>query len=123
MFAQVVNCPPTEYPTFPDIVPPGHAGDHLGNPQTDVIHAVSRVIGDCDAFILCGLSADPPDTEEIAGYLRHLKPGVPVFHIDRDQAKPAARLLKAATSRYFFVDPSELKNLPVSLYVALHRAS
>ena len=54
---------------LPDLVPPGHSELHLLDTVTDVVPAINQSIHECDALILCGLSAREPDTEEVSGYL------------------------------------------------------
>ncbi len=77
----VPTFPIREYPTIPDLVPPGHAGDHLFNPQFDFVSTISKEIANCDGLILCGLSASEPDKSEVEGYLQALRKNIPVIHV------------------------------------------
>ena len=119
-FAQpVTRFPLDRYPSLPDIVPPGHPGDHLANPQMDVTQAIKWVMERCDAFVLCGLSAARPDTDEVRSYLSSLRPETPAFHIDMNPSVPAAGLLQKVTTRYKFMRPAEIGSLPLDVYMAL----
>lgn len=109
----------TEYPVRnrcglpPGLVPPGHNEKHLIDMDTDVVPAIGQTIRECDAFILCGLSAGEPDTAEVEKYLSNLRSGTPTIHVDLCHDTPAADLLKRySPSGYQTLDISRVKTLP-----------
>jgi len=69
-------------PFLPDLVPPGHAGDHLWDMKSQAQPATRDALQRCDALIVCGLSAVEPDTAEISMYLQSLRPRTYTAHVD-----------------------------------------
>jgi hypothetical protein len=105
---------------LPDLVPPGHSQLHLLDTVTDVVPAINQSIHECDALILCGLSAREPDTEEVERYLSNLKIGTPVVHVDKNRNNPAGLLLKAVSGgSYSECEIDEVDAIPARL-LAMH---
>jgi len=105
---------------LPDLVPPGHSELHLLDTVTDVVPAINQSIRECDALILCGLSAREPDTEEVKRYLSNLEIGTPVVHVDKNRNNPAGLLLKAVSrGSYSECEIDEVETIPAQL-LAMH---
>jgi hypothetical protein len=61
------------------------------------VSAIHKVIKGCDALILCGLSAQPPDKKEVESYLENLSLETPVIHViytAKDIDNDAGQLLR-----------------------------
>ena len=105
---------------LPDLVPPGHSELHRLETATDVVLAINQSIHECDALILCGLSAREPDTKEVRQYLSNLKTGTPVIHVDKNRDNDAGRLLKAVSAdSYSECEIDEVETIPARL-LAMH---
>lgn len=106
--------PPAACPSYPDLVPPGHAKEHLANFETDVASAIECAIVDADFVVLCGLSAAAPDTDELDGYLSLLGGRRAAVHVGlrtssiNDEHNGAGRLLQRYASAYRFFSVGEL---------------
>ena len=108
------------FPPIPDIVPPGHAGDHLCNPGSRVALLAQALIRDSDVILVCGLSGDGADEPEVTEMFGHIGPATRVAHIglDRDRQTAVATCLrqKLTASRFSFVDAhKEMQSVQVLL--------
>jgi hypothetical protein len=113
-------CPPhTEpfnyFPLALSLVPPGHQGDDVCDPHSRVAAMSNMLLGAADVVIFCGLSASPPDTFEVAGFVYAVRAGaltVQVGITGHDEDNPLATLLTASKAgRTVFLDAGELLRL------------
>ncbi len=108
--------PPTTFPAIPDLVPPGHAGSHLANPDPEVRTSVNDAVASCDLLIVCGLSGNEPDTAEIKDYLHYCRSPVVHVGIEADRTSPVARMLQNNSREVVFCDAlSEVPFIPAWL--------
>ncbi|MCC7388264.1 MAG: hypothetical protein IT431_05805 [Phycisphaerales bacterium] len=101
--------PPTAMPVLPDLVPPGHAGDRLCNPQTDVHQAIRSALGDSDLVVVWGLSGNPPDDMEVRSHFRSIPGSSRCYYIgfdDNDRMNPAYKALLATGAEVGFLRAS-----------------
>lgn len=91
---QVEN--PIMFPMFPDIIPPGFQGVDKYNPYSAVNETSRRILHDADIVIICGLSGNEPDTEEVVDLLGSIKSDTAVVQVglDHDRENPVATTLK-----------------------------
>lgn len=111
--------PPLAIPILPNIVPPGHAVSHYISSYLNVVHAVGRRFRETEICIFCGLSADPPDTEEIRGYIQQLPAGCRVIQmgVGSDGRNALAAILKVrADLSYEYFCLSNLTSLPLLIF-------
>lgn len=108
------NPAPSHFPAVPDLIPPGHAGDHMVNPScTARIHAKAE-IAKADLVVFCGLSGREPDTAEIVELIASIPSHTKVIHVglDADRSTPVGSMLLATCeSRYCFVRADQLDDL------------
>jgi hypothetical protein len=114
--------PPNGCTMFPDLVPPGHAENHLLDVMSDAVPATVQAIENCAALIVCGFSAQSPDDVEADGYFSKLKRNTPVIHIDvkeKEGKTKAEELLRRYASHYEFLPAEKLTELIPRLNAAL----
>lgn len=103
--------PPKEFPSLPEIVPPGHAGLHRVLNSTDIVAGCRQAASQAKIIVLCGLSALEPDTQEFRDMFTNVSKRPLVFHVglERDRLGPAAGILRqVGRSNYNFVDATSL---------------
>jgi hypothetical protein len=98
------------FPFIPDIVPPGHPGDDICNPVSYALDRAREQLGNSKLVLFCGLSGNPPDTEEVRSLVRSIHSDSTVIHVglESDRTGCLAALLDDAGLRArFFVSAEE----------------
>jgi hypothetical protein len=109
--------PPVVPPAFPDLVPPGHSGNHLANCKTDIGQAIRLALDACNLLVVCGVSAAEPDFAELSGYFHTLNSRQKCVYAGirtpdySDETSNMSRILKASGADYSFVDQNEVENI------------
>jgi len=85
------------------------------DPHSGVAAMSKALAAVADTVIFCGLSASPPDTDEVAGLVNAIHAGALTAQVGiagRDENNPLAGLLAASTAgRATFLDARELLRL------------
>lgn len=83
-------------PVLFDCVPPGHSLAALLNPEWAIHELAHETITEADIIVLCGLSAAPPDDEEIRELLSYARPDTDLFQVGlaSDDSNHASLLLR-----------------------------
>ncbi|RYY73613.1 MAG: hypothetical protein EOO52_16495 [Gammaproteobacteria bacterium] len=114
------------FPEFPDIVPPGHLGDDKLNPQSVVLPLSKCHIKASCLVIICGLSAEEPDTDEVRGLVEEINLDAVVIHVglESDRNNKLAKMLMDRGIESTFFLPDQLKKIGdiVGEKIPLHRA-
>lgn len=103
-----------EWPWLPEIVPPGRPGDDLCHPHNIAGKYAKAEIDDCDVLIICGLSANEPDTTEIKELLSTINKQTKIIHIDLDPENSAPNMCEILINsgcEYIPIKSSELNKL------------
>lgn len=111
--AYVLGDAPSTCSFFPDLVPPGHDLGALANPNADARQACNLAMRDADCLVVCGFSADNPDSSEFDKYLSHVREGTPVAHCDIDSQVQAASILRNRSLNYSFKDAGAREELEI----------
>lgn len=112
---------PDRFPTIPDIVPPGHQGDHICNPDSRVRELSQAMVADADVVIVCGLGGGGADEDEVQELLSARSAASRSICIglraNGDTNKQVAQLLSAhpLTTNLFIDSTSEIKNVMPTL--------
>jgi hypothetical protein len=95
--------PAKKMPVLPDIVPPGERHSVIADTM-DYTEQVREVVSSADVLVFVGLSARPPDDQEIKYMLQDVRTEVPVLHagIAHDDRNHLATLLKDASRKYSY---------------------
>lgn len=102
------------WPWLPEIVPPGRPGDDLCHPQNIANIYAKQEITDCQILVVCGLSANEPDTSEVKDLLSTINKKTKILHIDLDPENSAptmSEILKNSGCEYIPIKSSELNKL------------
>lgn len=107
-------------PFIPDMVPPGHSGDDICNPYAKPAERSQAQIAQADIVIFCGLSAEAPDTEEVEGLVRRIKPSAVVqIGLEGDNTNELSKVLARHRSDHYFVDAAkEFTRIPALIMSA-----
>jgi hypothetical protein len=89
------------FPFIPDIVPPGHPGDDICNPVSYALDRAKEQLRNSRLILFCGLSGNPPDTEEVQSLVRSIPSDSTVIHmgLEPDRTGCLAALLEEAGLR------------------------
>lgn len=84
--------PPTQCPTLPDLVPPGHDFGHLVH-DAGFEQGAHWVMQQADVLIVIGLSGGLPDTTEVKRLFDHFT-GRRIIHVDPDRLCRTSLMLR-----------------------------
>lgn len=104
------------FPLTPSIVPPGHLGDNICNPFSQVPALGCELVNSAHIVIFCGLSARDPDTKEVAKLVSSIKQNALVVHVGRsahmDHENDLARLIggSCVVNRHF-IDAKDIASV------------
>jgi len=115
--------PTRDCPTLPDLVPPGHHLGHLANPSQGYSRIANDWLKTSEFIVLCGLSAEHPDTEEIDSLIGSCQSSVRSIHVGvgerehepSDEYNDAGKILRKYSHSYEFVDvrkPMAISSIP-----------
>ena len=101
------------FPEFPDMVPPGHFGDDKISQLSTVLPLSKSFISSSKVIIICGLSAEEPDTDEVRELVNEIKSDAVVIHVGliEDADNNLAKILKDRDLQYTFLLPEQLNTL------------
>lgn len=105
--------PPRGIPPVPNLVPPGHSCSHYVMLNDNPGEAVQKRFEQTEVLVACGLSADPPDDEEIEGYARHIRENARVIQIGvrNDDQNRLAKILQKRVRDYTYLDATDINKL------------
>jgi hypothetical protein len=102
-------------PLIPELVPPGHQGDHLCSPEWAATDLAKAYLAEGDLTIFCGLSAAEPDTQEVKDLVSMISPASFIIQVGRedlgDRGNRLAGILAAHNQTVQFVDAKQLNGV------------
>lgn len=103
-----------QYSFFPDLVPPGRPGTDRISPYSHALGFSGEVLNYADLVVICGLSGEEPDKDEVTDLLSEIRDEAIVIQVGLkrygDDENNVANVIKSK-KKYKFFDAAEVLSI------------